>query len=537
MDTARYILTAIMGVSGSILGFLVIYLSFAFEGIRRFFGRYSNTIFRRDRFIWSMCWFFSGIILVCLGALCLVDHPGPFWRFLINLSCFAFLIAIGTIVLFGKMILRKSDTVEEIRRQIERITLLDFRTEPASGWEFGPSHWIITEDRNNPIDRLTGILLHNIIEKNNSVVANMLRSICQRIEDLVRAEAEGDKERAVLRYNDVLLLAFDQAKGQNDPLVFKLIFSNYRNLSDLLANSQMGRRVIEPVLKSAKSTVQYWVEMENEQLVHDGFLTYNQMCYSQIQHNLPVESETWQRNQKGDMAKIESPQADSNYERMMGIFLASTFEYNSLVERSLESKNAAIPEIALRMMGAFLEQLIVVNIPSEYERLQIGRKLSYHAVMIGKQYSDKFKSTRFGFLRLFVTESPMDTLLQKDTELTLIVFGHFEQFARFLIENDLFHRMDLDLIGNIGRRIARNSETFPSALSAMTVLVALNRAARRKLMVSLVDKSTGRDNLEVPRRIRSLDRDLESWLKNEAESAHPNDSIRTLLKVNQWLPT
>jgi len=97
IDTARYLLSAVMGVSGSILGFLVIYLIFAFEGIRRFFGRYSNGILRRDRFIWTMCWFFSAIILVSLAAMSRVDHRDWFWGLILNLRCFSFSIAIGTI--------------------------------------------------------------------------------------------------------------------------------------------------------------------------------------------------------------------------------------------------------------------------------------------------------------------------------------------------------------------------------------------------------------------------------------------------------
>jgi hypothetical protein len=86
VDSARAILGTVMGVSGSILGFLVIYLTFAFDGIRRFFGRHSNFIIRRDPAIWILCGFFSWVIVVSLLAFLYVDHPGGWWRCIFNLA-------------------------------------------------------------------------------------------------------------------------------------------------------------------------------------------------------------------------------------------------------------------------------------------------------------------------------------------------------------------------------------------------------------------------------------------------------------------
>src|SRR5580704_14290347 len=70
-ETAKLIAATIMGVSGSIIGFLVIYLSISFEAIRRNYGKYALRIFRSDFYIWSLSIFFS--IVVLLGLLALLN--------------------------------------------------------------------------------------------------------------------------------------------------------------------------------------------------------------------------------------------------------------------------------------------------------------------------------------------------------------------------------------------------------------------------------------------------------------------------------
>jgi hypothetical protein len=535
IDTARYMLSAIMGVSGAILGFLVVYLSFALDGIRRLFGRYSNAIFRKDRFIWSMCGFLALIILLSLAAMCVVDHRGWFLRLLFNLSCFSFSIAIATVVWFGKMILRRTDTAEEIRKEIELIKLDDFREEPKANWNWGASYWIITENRENLVDQINSVLLHNIVEKNNSLVSNMLSHLLGQIAILIQTSEDNNKNgRAICRYSNILLLSFEQAKNHNDPLIFKLIFNSYRNLGTLIAMQKMNREVIDAALKDVRMTVSYWLEQENEQLVDDAIRTYIYMCQFQIDYNLPVEQETWRKEESGRMVVIDTGIARANYEKMIAIVLAGTYEIISLTEQALQCKNRAITEMVVGKLGAFLEHIIVANIDSEYERGILGRKAAFNCSWLGRKYVEMHHTTPLGFLRLFADETSLDRLLQKDSDLANYVFNQWAEFAKFLIDNNYFASIDLYLIGNLGRRIAYQSEKFPTGLGIFGVLVDINRSARRKLMRSLVAKVTPKNSKEITDFISELDKDLDSWIKGLEESHHPDDAIIALLKANQW---
>jgi hypothetical protein len=534
VDTSRYILSAIMGVSGSIIGFLVIYLTFAFEGIRRFFGRNSNSIFLRDSFIWFLCRFFSGIILVSLLALCVVDHPGWWWRWVFNFSCFSFLIGISMIVPFGKMILKRTDTAVEIRHLIDSITVNDFREPPRQNWYLGPSYWIITEQLHNPVDKITSILMHNIAEKNNNVVANMLKAIFARIQILMGETQGSGGERAALRYHDILLLAFDQAKGQNDPLVFKLIFAGCQSGAELVAQWKMGTDVVEPVLEGARTMIQYWVKQENEQLAFDAFWMYYHMSLSQLRKNLPQEAEIYHSKEDGKVTLINSNEAFENDRKFQAIKSAVTYDLSTLVDRSFLCENKYITQNAVRMMRNFLEMVLIENVESAVLEDLIGRSLSYYTLEIVKEYAAKEKTSVTGFLGLFVGHTYLVDFLKKDSRLVRSVFTDWVALAKYLIENDYYIPYDLEEIGGLGRVIVARAGEILSVLEIMSALVEINQMARRKILATLRAGKGRNANASLHETVKKLDDDLRSWLSRYPRANVPDDQLAQMLKRNQW---
>jgi hypothetical protein len=104
-DTAKGILYTMMGVSGSIIGFLVIYLSLALEGMKRNYGKQAIAYFRQDRVVWLLCWVFCFVILISLSSCCYADQRGYFWTWSFNVACLSFATGIALIVPFGQVIL------------------------------------------------------------------------------------------------------------------------------------------------------------------------------------------------------------------------------------------------------------------------------------------------------------------------------------------------------------------------------------------------------------------------------------------------
>jgi hypothetical protein len=78
-ETAKAILSTIMGVSGSIIGFLVIYLSLALDGLKRHYGKHATAMFLKDRTIWVMCGFFCIVLLLAISSFLWSDTAASFF--------------------------------------------------------------------------------------------------------------------------------------------------------------------------------------------------------------------------------------------------------------------------------------------------------------------------------------------------------------------------------------------------------------------------------------------------------------------------
>jgi hypothetical protein len=458
LDTVRAILSTVMGVSGSILGFLVIYLTLALESIRKYFGRHAIAIFRRDPVIWILCIFFSYVIILSLLAFCIVDQPGWWLTFLFNLSCLSFVLGIALTIPMGIIILNRTDTAIRIKYLLDAIQVTDFRPRPQNDAFFSTSFWIVTEDPQNTVDRYTAILLHNIGEGNTRIVAAMLRSFYSRMEEMVdQHKGEGDIEEVVMRFYDILLMAFDQVKSSGDEVIIKLIFSGLYPGSNLAATKQMGAPVINYIFKSARTAIQYLIEHENEQLAYEGLWRYYHMVRPQAQHNLPPESEK---------------------EKYVAVQNTMVHDYDKLIERSFQCANKYITANAVRMHVYLLDMLIRDVDGWSVEKTEIAKMISWDASEHIIQWADKEKGTQGGYMSYYLHGEGLVTALKSDTSLALILVMDYCKVLLFLLDNGYWNNYDLEGLTSLGELILKTAADLTDMIKH---ILAVSGSARSKL--------------------------------------------------------
>lgn len=493
LDTVRAILSTVMGVSGSILGFLVIYLTLALESIRRYFGRHAINIFRHDPVIWILCVFFSYIIIISLVAFCAVDLQGWLLTFLFNLSCVSFLLGIGLIVPMGIIILNRTDTAIRIKYLLDSIEVMDFRPRPQNDVFFGTSYWIITEDPGNAVDRFTALLLHNIGEGNNRIVASMLRTFYARIELILEGDkVEGDIQEVVMRFYDILSMAFDQVKKSGDEAIIKLIFAGLNAGSVLAAQKLLGPVVIDYIFKSARTMIQYLMEHENEQLTFEGLWRYYHMVRSEVELNFPSAYD------KGKFRAFKSMMA---------------FDYDDLIDRAFNCSNKYITENAVRMHVVLLDVLIrdVSGFPEE--KSDIAKMMSYHAANHIIKWADNQKVSPLGFLGLFLHGDGLLMALKEGTSLTLAVVMDYCRVGHYLLESGNYVEYDLRDIGELGRLIITNAPEIKEVDRVMNHVLSLNKTIWLRIRELIAVPANKKDSERLEQELKVLEEDIANWLK------------------------
>lgn len=533
-DTAKTILSTLMSVSGSIIGFLVIYLSLALEGMKRNYGKHAVSIFRRDTSVWVLCYFFSIVIIIALFSFFYADQEGDFWIWSFNIACLSFGVGIALIVPFGRVILKRTDIAEHIGRMIHELRETDFREPPAKDSRLGTMYWVVTEDPDNRMDNLSNMLYHHINEGNGRLVTNIMIQLFKRIVVMVDGKKGKGIDKVILRYLDVLVVAFDYAKHKNDEVTIKLIFSGLNSCSDLIAKWRMGRELIEQQFEVIGNIVKHLLEEEREQLVEEAFWAYYHMAHPQVMHNLPPEDKTWEKDDEGEISVINTSEGWENEHKFDAVDSAMTFQLKGLVDRSFMCANTYITEHCVRMLGNFIDMLIFERGMAPFQKYHIGSMLSYESAECVKRFITRTDDRKIGFLILYVGDANIMTALEENSDFSKAVFEHFIEIFEFIIEEGRITKFDLDKVGGLGRLIIANSAKITAATDYTKALLEVNKKARASLIqeVKTGGVSPKRESA-LKELIVEVQKDLKSFLKIYYKRVGNNPVFEDLIKSYQ----
>jgi hypothetical protein len=523
-DTAKAILSTIMGVSGSIIGFLVIYLSLALEGLKRHYGKQATAMFLKDRTIWVMCGFFCAILLLAITSFLWGDTSNPFFKWTFNFSCLFFSIGIAAIVPFGIQILNRTDATTEITQWIEEIHPADFREPTIAYHSMGAIYWTLTEDENNRVDRLSAILTHNISEDNSRVAATILAQFLDRIKTLTGAAEGRNVERMLYRYLDLVATAFDYAKMNNNEVVIKTMLECLKSASSLIAHWKMGPDLVRWMFEVIGNMTQYFIEQNKEQLAEQAFWAYYHMAKPQIAANLPPEDQTWEILDDGRIVGRDQGIATVNSDRFEALDKAVTLDLSQLVERSFYSENRYINLNAVAMTGQFLRMLVYENVQTIPKAL-LGSSFAYQASEFITRRISRVNPNKGGYLGLYLPNSNLVTTLKENSRFSQSVLDYYVDICNAVIDHQALISWDLKTIGELGRLIVTNAAEIATVAQVMSQLLEVNRRARAAIKQESTEHPDRHRKYELEAMMTRVKEDLASWRSMQQRKAPSDEEL------------
>ena len=122
LETSKSITGTIIGASGAFIGFVVIYLSISFENFKKIYGQYAADFFGKDKLIFNLLLLFILPIGIGLLSYLISDANTRFSKFLFNISCSYFFLAIVLLIPYANRIIKKSLSKGPIENLINKLT-------------------------------------------------------------------------------------------------------------------------------------------------------------------------------------------------------------------------------------------------------------------------------------------------------------------------------------------------------------------------------------------------------------------------------
>jgi hypothetical protein len=533
LDTAKMVLSTLMGVSGSIIGFIVIYLSLALEGMKRNYGKQAVDLFRKDASVWLLCWVFCFILIVALAALLFSDRRGVFPLWLFNAACWSFAAGIAIIVPYGQAILLKTDSTEHIAGMITGLKGTDFRELPDSAKRIGAMYWVISEDPKNPVDKVSNIIFHHISEGNSKLATYFLIDFFRQIEQIGKVGIVDLNRRMLTRYLDVLMLAFDFTKTRGDEMVVTTILACLKSCSSLITTWKAGAELIEKQFEGIGNIIKFMLEAGREKMADDAFWAYYHMAKTQL-GNIPPANQIWTQDEDGDLIVIDSLEAWGLEHKFDAIDKAMTYDLRNLIERSFLSKNGYIIQNSVGMSRVFLEMLILENGIERQPKLLIGRSLAYGTADLVKRYISETDRHIGGFLALYLPTSSLMHFLEENSDLSEVVFRYFIDVFGHLVDNQRIIKEDLDYAGGVGRLIIAHSAKIKAADQYLTSLLEIQSRAMIGMGNQLMQQKLSKTRKEeMEDMLSGIKTDLHSFVRYSREKAPENEVLKLLVESFQ----
>jgi hypothetical protein len=133
---------------------------------------------------------------------------------------------------------------------------------------------------------------------------------------ILTGAAEGrDVERVLYRYLDLVAMAFDDAKINNNEVVIKAMLECLKSASNLPAKWKMRPEAVERLFEVVRSMAQYFIEQNKDQLADEACWAYYHMARVQVAGNLPPADQTWEIQVNGEIMARDNAIAGDNEHR------------------------------------------------------------------------------------------------------------------------------------------------------------------------------------------------------------------------------
>lgn len=533
MDTAKSILNTIMCVTGSFLGFFVLYLSISLENFKRNYGQYALEIFRKNKLVLSVVFEFLFIIILGLFALMFIDRNNWFSVLLFNLVCYYFSITLLLLVPYGSEILVESSSKEIINKLIQSLSEKDFPNEPTRDfWNNESMYYLIAENDNNRVNNIAKILHHNISSSNRKISVNILSELSSKIEIIIDDKSvDNDAKRKVfLAHLNILQTAFNHCDKKIDTIFIQVILFALKGCSLIIAKHHYGKAYIEKLFELTAYVITELIESENENLIEDSFWAYYHMCDAQLSNNIPQENEIWDFTNTDYLMPIKTEDGYEKVDKFNAIEHAVSFQFNNLVERAFLCKNYYVIENVVRMIGSFIEMIIFNNNLESYQKFRIGSMLAFNASGAIKKFADNKYPNQYSYLNFYVGTSHIQSLLHENSSFSQSVFDYYVDIFAHLVETDNFSKLDSEEISGLCRLIIANSKGVNDVNIYVEKIMKTQKKLKQKIFRDVISKTFKQKEIDDKRLLASnIENDFKSYLNIMERETIVNDSLKATI--------
>lgn len=476
-DSIKAILSAIIGTSGSIVGFLVIYLSISFENLKKNYGKYGVKFFQSNRLILIYLSLLIITILFSFFSFILVDTNTFFKMYLINISFFYFVVSLILLMPYGYLITKESSSIEVLDSIIEKISQKEFVHKKVKAVsQFG---YIVDEENNNYII-ISEILINNTIEKNNRYSNAIFIQLFNKLNKLIDDKNINEQTKLSITRSFCSLVKevfyINLNNRNNNGMITCLGAIN--SLNQIIANKRFGEGFLKEIFDLMEFVCKSLIESENETIINEALWTYYHVAKDQLYINAPKENEIWKKSDNPEfyVFPINSKEAfekDSFFDLLEEF---TSYNLNRIIERTFLCKNYHIIEDSVGILSSFVHMIAWSNNLGDFQKHRLGGMLSHFSISAIKRFTTIESTNKTSYLSLYVGSSFIVDLLKENTLFSKSVFTDYIDLINYLYNKDKLSSYDFENIFGTGRLIVANIDSIATHYEDLeSLLDALNK--------------------------------------------------------------
>lgn len=486
-----------------------------FENFKKNYGEYATEIFRKDTAVWITCYFFIVVILTGAFALILSDSNNALSVLLLNLTCFYFCLAVGTLIPFGNSAFNKSLSRRGLNEIITSISAHDFKTEPPPDLHAEAVYRIANSSDTNKIDVISAVLYFNINAGDNKNSIQVLIGLFKKIDLLLTKQNLSLKEQRniIFTYAYVLQTSFDLYHSKKDAAGIQTILASLNSLNAIIAENHYGAAFIEKMFTVIIYITQSLIESEDEKLLDSAIWVYYHMCNAHLNRNVPAENETWEHTEDGATFPISTDARWANDNKFQKIDDAATFHLNDVLQRSFLCRNFYIIEQCVKMYSVFAEMIIFNNTLGPLQKERIGSTLAYHSIEAIKRFTDmESAAQRFNTIRLYIGTTNILSVLEENSKFGDTVFICLIDLIDHLIKNGKIRKYDMEELGDLCRLIIADSAKIQNAGNYVSDILRLQAKLKSQCFKEILKGEKGTDFQRQKEMAALIQSDIKSYL-------------------------
>ena len=403
-DTSKSIISTLIATAGSFIGFFVIYLTISFENFKKNYGQYALELFRKDQIVWSLGYLFIIIIIVGLTTFIFSDSKNFTSRYLFNLTCFYFLLAVCFLFPFGKAIINKSSSTEFLKRLVDELNEHDFDYKEPKNHQLKSVFQIVNKNEKNKVSIVSDILFYNISANNTKNSIQIIINLFDRIQKIINFDnLDVEKRRQIVfSFLDIIQTSFDLYLSKKDFIGIQTNLAALNSCNEVIAIKKYDRRFTKRAFETIEYITQSLIESEWEKLLSESLWVYYHMSADQLRNNMPNEEETWVEDEDFGALTLNTKIAEENDRKFEILSEFISFKFNAVIERSFLSKNYYLVEECVRMLGIFTEMVVFNENMGQLQKMRIGSSLAYSSGEAIKRFVTANYPKQHSYLNLFM---------------------------------------------------------------------------------------------------------------------------------------